>query len=102
MLDATSKLYPRNVERLHAVVRGEVQGVGFRYFLVDSARPLGLRGWVRNLPDGAVELVAEGDRPKLERLLQAAREGPRHARVDGVDVEWQAASGGLTAFDLTY
>jgi acylphosphatase len=87
---------------LRAVVRGDVQGVGFRYFLIDTARPLGLHGWVRNLPDGAVELVAEGDPEKLERLLKAARQGPRHARVGEVEVEWQPASGGLTAFDLIY
>jgi len=79
-----------------------VQGVGFRYFLVDSARPLGLRGWVRNRPDGAVEVVAEGERAQLERLLQAARQGPRHARVDGVDADWSPAAGGLALFDLDY
>jgi len=90
------------MDRLHAVVHGDVQGVGFRYFLVNSARPLGLTGWVRNRPDGAVEFVAEGERAKLERLLQAAREGPRHASVGKVDVEWEPASGGLAAFDLIY
>jgi acylphosphatase len=79
-----------------------VQGVGFRYFLVDIAKPLKLRGWVRNRPDGAVELVAEGERAELERLLQAAREGPRHARIDKVDVEWEPAAGGLAPFDLIY
>jgi acylphosphatase len=84
------------------VVHGDVQGVGFRYFLVDSARPLGLRGWVRNRPDGAVELVAEGERANLELLLLAARRGPRHARIDAVDVEWQPAAGGLAPFDLIY
>jgi len=90
------------MERLHAVVRGDVQGVGFRYFLVDSGRRLGVRGWVRNRPDGSVELVAEGDRATLERILEAARQGPRHARVEDVAVEWQPATGGLSAFDLTY
>ena len=90
------------MDRLHAVVHGDVQGVGFRYFLVNRARPLALKGWVRNRPDGAVELVAEGERPKLERLLEAAREGPRHASVGEVDVEWEQAIGGLTAFDLIY
>jgi len=79
-----------------------VQGVGFRYFLVDCGRSLGLRGWVRNRPDGAVEVLAEGDRPKLELLLGAARRGPLHARVDVVDVEWQPAAGGLAPFDLIY
>ena len=90
------------MDRLHAVVRGDVQGVGFRYFLVDTARPLGVNGWVRNRPDGSVEMVAEGDRPKLERLLQAARQGPRHAQVHDVDAEWEPASGGLDSFDLIY
>jgi len=76
--------------------------VGFRYFLVDKATPLDLHGWVRNRPDGAVELVAEGERTSLELLLQAARRGPRHARIDHVDVEWQPAAGGLAPFDLIY
>jgi acylphosphatase len=79
-----------------------VQGVGFRYFLIDSARPLGLHGWVRNLPDGAVEVVAEGERSELERFLQAAHHGPRHARVAGVKVDWEPASGDLAPFDLIY
>ena len=76
--------------------------MGFRYFLVHKAAPLDLHGWVRNRPDGAVELVAEGERTSLELLLQAARQGPRHARIDHVDVEWQPATGGLEPFDLIY
>ncbi|HET9410396.1 MAG TPA: acylphosphatase [Candidatus Dormibacteraeota bacterium] len=90
------------MERLRAVVRGDVQGVGFRYFLVDGARALRLHGWVRNRSDGAVELVAEGERQHLEQLLQAARHGPRHARVAEVEVEWAPATGGLEPFDLIY
>ncbi len=79
-----------------------MQGVGFRYFAIDTARPLGLKGWVRNRPDGSVELVAEGERPKLERLLQAVRQGPRGARVEDVDAEWDAARGDLELFDLRW
>jgi acylphosphatase len=90
------------VDHLHAVIHGDVQGVGFRYHVMRSARPLGLRGWVHNRADGAVEIVAEGDRAALEKLLQAAREGPRHARVTDVDVEWLPAQGGLELFDLVY
>jgi acylphosphatase len=67
-----------------------------------SANALGLRGWVRNVPDGSVELVAEGPRPALDRLLESVRLGPRLARVSGVDADWSAATGGLDAFDLTY
>ena len=88
-------------ERLHAVVSGEVQGVGFRFFLIRHAEALGLRGWVRNRDDGAVELVAEGSRLDLEQLLFFAREGPRMARVTQVTADWSAAAGGLEPFDIS-
>lgn len=91
-----------NMERLHAVIRGDVQGVGFRYFLQRTAHQLGLRGWVRNNDDGTVEVVAEGRRPELERLKQAAEHGPRMARVDRVDAQWSSASGDLDGFDLAF
>jgi len=90
------------VERLHAVIHGDVQGVGFRYFMTRHAQARGLSGWVRNRPDGAVELVAEGRRPDLDALLTAAREGPRHARVVSVDAQWSEARGGLEPFGLSY
>jgi acylphosphatase len=89
------------VERLHGVVHGDVQGVGFRYFLMREAQRLGLRGWVRNRDDGTVEFVAEGSRSDLERLKQAAAQGPRMARVERVDGQWSAAAGNLDSFDLT-
>ena len=88
--------------RLRAVIRGEVQGVGFRYFVLDSARPLGLRGWVRNRADGAVELTAEGERAQLESLLEDAKRGPRHASVTDVEVEWSEAEGDLGPFELVH
>ena len=84
------------------MVHGDVQGVGFRWFVMRTARQLGLSGWVRNQPDGTVELVAEGNRAELEGLLQAARRGPSHAHVTDVDVGWSPAEGGLEAFGLTY
>ena len=79
-----------------------MQGVGFRYHVTRAARPLDLRGWVRNRSDGTVELVAEGTRSSLEKVLEAARQGPRGADVTGVDVEWSPAMGGLDPFDLIY
>jgi acylphosphatase len=88
------------MERLRAVVHGAVQGVGFRYFILRKGQELGLNGWVRNNDDGTVELVAEGPRKALERLNEAAAEGPRMARVQRVEVAWSAAAGGLDAFDL--
>jgi acylphosphatase len=90
------------LERLHAVVHGDVQGVGFRYFVQRKARQLGLRGWVRNNDDGTVEVVAEGARDELEKLKQAVEEGPRMARVDRVDAQWSAATGTLGTFDLSW
>ena len=89
------------VERLHGVVHGDVQGVGFRYFLMREAQRLGLRGWVRNLDDGTVEFVAEGARMDLEVLEQAAERGPRMAHVERLDSRWSAAAGNLDSFDLT-
>jgi acylphosphatase len=95
---------PSTVEAsLHAVVRGRVQGVGFREFVYMRARFLGLRGYVRNLPDmRSVEVVAEGERASLEQLLDYLREGPRAARVDGIDVTWGEPSGRHTTFGVAY
>jgi acylphosphatase len=90
------------MERLHAVIHGDVQGVGFRYYVQRKARELDLRGWVRNNDDGTVELVAEGDRARLEELRRAAEQGPRMSRVDRVDARWSGASGNLQAFDLSW
>jgi acylphosphatase len=84
---------PPAAERLRAVVRGRVQGVGFREFTRRRAAALGLSGWVRNRPDGAVELEAEGPRLALNELLRHLRTGPRLARVDAVDVGWLPATG---------
>ncbi|MCS7275961.1 MAG: acylphosphatase [Dehalococcoidia bacterium] len=86
---------------LRAIVRGRVQGVGFRDFVWRRARFLGLSGYVRNLPDGrSVEVVAEGERQALEQLLEYLREGPRAARVDEVEVHWGQPSGGYPDFAI--
>ncbi|HIH43582.1 MAG TPA: acylphosphatase [Candidatus Methanoperedenaceae archaeon] len=74
--------------RAHVLVSGRVQGVSYRSSTVDEARRLGIRGWVRNLPDGRVEAVFEGDKDAVEELVGWCRTGPPHARVAGVDVEW--------------
>jgi acylphosphatase len=67
------------------LVRGRVQGVGYRYFVLRAAASLGLGGWARNLPDGSVEVVAEGSEAALTRLEEQLREGPGLARVAGVE-----------------
>jgi acylphosphatase len=73
------------MERWRFVVDGVVQGVGFRWFVVRRAQHVGLAGWVRNLPDGRVEVVAEGPTTNVEALAKALAEGPPQANVTRVD-----------------
>jgi acylphosphatase len=88
--------------RLQATVRGYVQAVGFRYFVLTRAQGSGIRGWVRNRGDGSVECVAEGPRQRLEWLLGELLRGPRSAEVSDVEVEWQPALGDLPEFRVSY
>ena len=87
--------------RLHTIVEGRVQGVGFRYFVMESAGELGLTGWVRNRWDGSVEVLAEGSRLALEKLLAALYRGPRSSFVTSVHVSWEPASGEWSSFHVT-
>jgi acylphosphatase len=84
--------------RLHALVEGRVQGVGFRVFVESRATGLGLTGWVRNRWDGSVEVIAEGERPVLEKLLVALRRGPSAAFVSQVTPEWLPANDEFNGF----
>lgn len=95
MEPATSEVTAR------ATVRGRVQGVGYRQFLLAAALAHGVRGWARNRADGTVELTAQGPRSAIEALLAAARQGPPFARVDALDVVWSTAIPSLPArFEL--
>ena len=73
---------------LRASVRGGVQGVGFRYFVMRKAGSLNVRGYVQNKADGSVYVVAAGERRELEELLAALEKGPSQARVTSVDAQW--------------
>ena len=86
--------------RLHATVIGRVQGVSFRYFVIEQAEILDITGWVRNRWDGSVEVMAEGRHTQLEALLQALREGPPMARVANVESEWLPFMGEFNSFQL--
>jgi len=86
----------------HAVVHGLVQGVNYRYFVLRRAGDLGLAGYVRNLRDGSVEVVAEGDKEKLQALLEQMEVGPRSAHVRQVKVEWTEYGGYYRDFDIRY
>lgn len=89
-------------QRLRAIVRGRVQGVFFRGFAREEARALGLTGHVRNLPDGKVEVVAEGPREALEKLQGLLKIGPPSARVEAVEAQWQQATGEYDRFEVRY
>ena len=86
--------------RLHLFVDGTVQGVGFRMFVQDEARARRLTGWVRNLYDGRVEVLAEGPRPELLELLDRMRTGPRSAFVMYVQQEWETYTGEFRSFEI--
>lgn len=81
------------------LIGGRVQGVGFRYFAAEAAARDGISGWARNLPDGRVEIAAEGEAEAIGRFEHAVRHGPAHARVDEFDVTDTAPSG-VSAFNI--
>lgn len=84
--------------RLYAQIEGRVQGVGYRAFAIRKAEELGLAGWVRNRWDGSVEVVAEGQRPLLDKFLAALFTGPPSANVTRISPEWLAATGEFSRF----
>lgn len=86
--------------RAHLIVSGRVQGVFFRYETQKTAVDLGLKGWVRNRTDGSVELLAEGDKKKIEQLIAWCWQGPSMAKVDNVEVDWQAPTGEYHEFKV--
>jgi len=81
------------MKRAHVFVSGRVQGVWFRASTRDKAEELSLKGWVRNLPDGRVEAVFEGDDRAVEEMVEWCRHGPPMARVDRVDIEYEKPQG---------
>jgi acylphosphatase len=82
------------------LVSGRVQGVGFRWFTRDAATREGVGGWVRNLPDGRVEALVEGELDAVERVERAMRQGPRGARVETVFVHAEPPTGTYRDFDI--
>ena len=88
--------------RLHAVISGRVQGVGFRGFTATAAQRVGLTGWVRNRINGTVEAVAEGDQPSLDAFLREVSRGPGPSYVDNVEFNWQPATGEFDSFKIRW
>jgi acylphosphatase len=88
------------MRRLEAVVRGYVQGVGYRAFAAREARSLGLTGTVRNEPDGSVRVVAEGEEAALRDFMGRLERGPSEAEVSHVDVQWSSSAGKFPSFRI--
>jgi acylphosphatase len=88
--------------RAHVYIGGDVQGVFFRYHTYELAQRLGVRGWVRNNPDGRVEAVFEGKKEVVERMLNFCRRGPPGARVADVEVKWEPHRGEFSGFEIRY
>ncbi len=84
--------------RLHAIITGRVQGVGFRFFVIRNAKQLGLAGWVRNRTDGAVEIIAEGDKQDLQRLVSKLKIGPPTAWIEDISMQWRAPEDNFVDF----
>lgn len=94
----------REIQRLHAFISGTVQGIGFRWYVMQAVklRMPSIVGWIRNLRDGRVELTVEGTIDDLDRLLDVLNVGPTGANVSLVTTEFTAAKGDMHGFDATY
>lgn len=101
-LDKNEQAQTDDIKELHARVHGQVQGVGFRYFVIQRAVQLGLRGYVRNVSDGSVEVVAQGTHSALERLLTLLWQGPSGAYVQNVETEWRKPAEYLSGFHIRW
>jgi acylphosphatase len=88
------------MSRLHLVVRGNVQGVGYRWAASRRAHSLGLVGWIENCLDGSVEILVEGDQAALDSFLAWSKEGPSYSQVDMVEESWGPATGDFWEFTI--
>lgn len=90
------------MKRVHIVISGDVQGVGFRAWVLRYVKDKPLTGWVKNREDGAVEIVAEGPRSDLEQLIKECQHGPDVAWVERVDATWSEWTGEFVSFAVVY
>lgn len=88
--------------RAHVHIRGKVQGVTYRASTRRRARELDVKGWVRNLPDGRVEAVFEGDKEKVRKIIEWCKKGPSRAEVSGMDLDWEKPTGEYGDFSVRY
>lgn len=90
------------MQRVHILVYGQVQGVFFRHQTKEIANKLGILGWVKNTDDGKVEIVAEGEKEKLQELITWCQKGPPFAKVEKVEVEWTKNVERFDGFEIIY
>lgn len=90
-----------SLSRAEVIIRGRVQGVGFRYSTAKTAAQLGLTGWCRNNIDASVTAIFEGDRSVVEEMITWCRKGPGLARVDDIEITWKVANGEFSSFTIT-
>jgi len=88
--------------RANLKVIGDVQGVTFRWFIQRKAKDSGLTGWVKNLPDGSIEAIVEGEKEKIEELIKKCWHGPIFARVDDLEVDWRNYTEGFNDFRIIF
>lgn len=88
--------------RVHVFVSGRVQGVFFRHETRREAKMRGVKGWVRNLPDGRVEAVFEGEEEAVKQLIEFCKRGPPGAKVTGIEVKWEDYMGEFKDFEIRY
>jgi acylphosphatase len=88
--------------KAHVYIKGRVTGVFFRYHTYELAQRLGVRGWVRNNPDGRVEAIFEGEKEAVDRMLNFCHRGPPGARVADVEVRWEPHRGEFSGFEIRY
>lgn len=84
------------------IVKGRVQGVGFRWFVRENASKFGLTGYVKNLYDGTVEIAAEGERGRVEELIRSVKTGPSFSKVVDIMIEWREFTGKYSTFEVTF
>jgi len=90
------------VSQVRVIFSGRVQGVWFRAFTREKAIEAGITGWVKNLPDGSVEALFEGDEETLKNVIEKCRQGPPSARVESIEVTWAQATGAFDTFEIRY
>jgi acylphosphatase len=90
----------KDTKRFHAIIKGFVQGVGFRFFVFQYGVNLNLNGWVRNRYNGDVEVLVEGPEDVLRVFLEKLHQGPQMAHVDEVELDWQEPAGDLPTFTI--